>query len=445
MNKITRVTIVDDEPEIRNSLKQWLTLSGYQPDVYECAEEALKNIQPNYPGVVISDLKLPGMDGSQFLTNLLRIDKDIPIIMITGHGDIQSAVDCIRLGAFDFLEKPFKPEALVEQVECCLAQRRITLSSRAPAILKTGDGLQLLRGFMGSSEKIAQARHQLVDASRSNGHVLINGETGTGKTLAAHTLHALGGGNGSCFKAISCSATSDVGLNRELFGDSSGNDRTVGALEDCRGGTLILEDVEYLSDDQQSRLLARMDEQNSETRTRIVAVSSLQELDGSCQGRLRPSLFFRLTSSQIEMPSLRDRNEDIMPLFSHYIRAFSEEYGREIPVVNSSEKKLLLEAPWPGNIRQLKNFAERVTLKNRRGIDIISSLLIADNEIHLSAMTTEGKPLKEYVEAFERMLIDTTIKRHKGVISSVLDELCLPRRTLNEKMAKYGLQRSNYL
>ena len=161
---------------------------------------------------------------------------------------------------------------------------------------------------------------------------------------------------------------------------------------------------------------------------------------------LRPDLYYRLAAMKITLPPLRNRGEDVLTLFNRYAEQFAEEYGCEAPEVSAQEAAQLLQAPWPGNIRQLMNVAERAVLQARRGSGSIASLLMADDDGMAEAtMTTEGKPLKEYVEAFERMLIDNTMRRHKGSIVAVMEELCLPRRTLNEKMAKYGLQRSDYL
>jgi DNA-binding NtrC family response regulator len=160
---------------------------------------------------------------------------------------------------------------------------------------------------------------------------------------------------------------------------------------------------------------------------------------------LRPDLFYRLAAMKITLPPLRNRGEDILSLFTSLSEQFAEEYGCDAPAVSAQEAAQLLQAPWPGNVRQLINVAERAVLQNRRGSGTIASLLMADNEEVRPVMTTEGKPLKEYVEAFERMLIDNTMRRHKGSIVNVMEELCLPRRTLNEKMAKYGLTRSDYL
>ncbi|MGR3435305.1 MAG: helix-turn-helix domain-containing protein, partial [Shimia sp.] len=185
--------------------------------------------------------------------------------------------------------------------------------------------------------------------------------------------------------------------------------------------------------------------QGTPAETRVVAICNLQEQGKSCEDALRPDLFYRLAALRITVPPLRTRGEDILTLFTRLGDQFADEYGCDAPQVTAQEAAQLLQAPWPGNVRQLINVAERAVLQNRRGSGTIASLLMAGPEEERPVMTTEGKPLKEYVEAFERMLIDNTMRRHKGSIAGVMEELCLPRRTLNEKMAKYGLQRTDYL
>jgi len=216
-------------------------------------------------------------------------------------------------------------------------------------------------------------------------------------------------------------------------------------MEEARGGTLVLEDIEALPDSLQARLLSVLNDQGTPAETRIIAISNLQQQDKTLEDVLRPDLFYRLGALRITLPPLRQRGEDILTLFTRLSDQFAEEYGCEAPKVTAQEAAQLLQAPWPGNVRQLINVAERAVLQARRGQGTIASLLMADHDDMKPVMTTEGKPLKEYVEAFERMLIDNTMRRHKGSIQAVMDELCLPRRTLNEKMAKYALQRQDYL
>ena len=288
-------------------------------------------------------------------------------------------------------------------------------------------------------------KEDILDLGQADGHVLIDGETGTGKTLVAHALHAVGSRAGKRFVLVSCAAMDEDALGQRLFGPVAPEDPYLPAVEEARGGTLVLEDIEALSDAMQARLLSVINEQGTPAETRIIAISNLQEQDRTCEDALRSDLFYRLAALRITIPPLRARGEDILSLFTRLSEQFAEEYGCVAPEVSAQEAAQLLQAPWPGNVRQLINIAERAVLQTRRGSGTIASLLMNDHDEMTPVMTTEGKPLKEYVEAFERMLIDNTMRRHKGSIAAVMDELCLPRRTLNEKMAKYGLQRSDYL
>ena len=444
MSKAMKVAIVDDEKDMRQSISQWLALSGFDTETYSSAEEALKGLGNDFPGIVVSDIKMPGMDGMQFLRKLKGVDSSLPVIMITGHGDVPMAVEAMRMGAFDFLEKPFNPDRMTELAKKATQARRLTLDNRVLR-RELSDGSALIKKLIGQSPPMERLKEDILDLGQADGHVLIEGETGTGKTLVAHALHAVGARASRKFVLLSCSAFDEDSLSRRLFGPAQ-DDEPIPAIEEARGGTLVLEDIEALIQPLQSRLLTAINDQGTPAETRIIAICNLQEQDKTCESVLRPDLFYRLAALRITVPPLRQRGEDILTLFTRLSEQFAEEYGCDAPDVSAQEAAQLLQAPWSGNVRQLFNVAERAVLQNRRGSGTIASLLMADTDEEMkSAMTTEGKPLKEFVEAFERMLIDNTMRRHKGSIIAVMDELCLPRRTLNEKMAKYGLQRSEYL
>jgi len=442
MARAMKVAIVDDEADMRQSISQWLALSGFDTETYPSAEEALKAIGPEFPGVVVSDIKMPGMDGMAFLKRLMGMDSGLPVILITGHGDVPMAVEAMRVGAFDFLEKPFNPDRMTELAKRATHNRRLTLDNRALR-RELSDGSILMKKLIGTSGVMERLREDILDLGQADSHVLIDGETGTGKTLVAHALHAVGPRAGRKFVTVSCAAWSEDQLTAKLFGPAE--DGGIPLVEEARGGTICLEDIEALSHALQSRLLTLINEQGTPPDTRIIAICNNHAPDKTVEDALRPDLFYRLGAMTILLPPLRARGEDILTLFTRMSEQFAEEYGCDAPQVTAQEAAQLLQAPWPGNVRQLVNIAERAVLQNRRGSGSIASLLMADNESSGPAMTTEGKPLKDYVEAFERMLIDNTMRRHKGSIVAVMDELCLPRRTLNEKMAKYGLARGDYV
>jgi DNA-binding NtrC family response regulator len=441
MSRKLKIAIVDDEPDMRESISQWLVLSGFETETYPSAEDALKVIGSDWPGIVVSDIRMPGMDGIAFLKRLMGLDSGLPVILITGHGDGPMAVEAMRIGAMDFMEKPFNPDKMTALAKKATQMRRMTLDNRALR-RDLSEGQQVMSKLIGTSPVMERLREDILDLGQADGHVLIDGETGTGKTLVAHALHAVGPRASRKFVPVSCAAYSDEALSARLFGPLEDG---IPAVEEARGGTLCLEDIEALSESLQARLLAFISEGGSPAETRIIAISNARGEGRKAEDSLRPDLFYRLSALKITLPPLRARGEDILSLFTRMTEQFSEEYGCEPPQVSAQEAAQLLQAPWPGNIRQLINVAERAVLQNRRGSGAIASLLMADGDDNQQATTTEGKPLKEYVESFEKMLIDNTMRRHKGSISGVMDELCLPRRTLNEKMAKYGLQRGDYL
>src|SRR6056297_418851 len=247
MANAMKIAIVDDEQDMRQSISQWLALSGYDTETFASAEEALGALNADYPGIVISDIKMPGMDGIQLLRKLMGTDSALPVIMITGHGDVPIAVEAMRIGAFDFLEKPFNPDRMSDLAKKATTARRLTLDNRALR-RELGDGTQMMRKLIGASPAMERLREDILDLGQADGHVLIDGETGTGKTLVAHALHAVGSRAGKKFVLISCSAYEEEALSKRLFGPMLPEDAQLPAIEEARGGTLVLEGIESLSE-----------------------------------------------------------------------------------------------------------------------------------------------------------------------------------------------------
>ena len=437
-----RIAVIDDEPDMRASISQWLSLSGFQPETFASAEDALAVVGADFPGIVVTDIRMPGMDGMALLKRLMGMDSSLPVILITGHGDVPMAVEAMRLGAWDFLEKPFDPDRMTALAREALKARGLALESRALR-QELADGGTLMRRLVGNSAEMVRLREDILDFGQADGHVLIDGETGTGKTLVAHALHAVGPRAGRRFVSVSCAGIEDEALAARLFGPVEQGGLPL--VDEARGGTLCLEDIESLSPALQSRLLTFINDQPSPPATRLVAVCNDHEPGRTLEDVLRPDLYYRLAAMKLTLPPLRTRGEDILALFKSYANDYAEEYGCPAPDLGAQDAAYLLQAPWPGNIRQLISIAEQAVLQARRGTGSVVSLVMAENEASGGALTTEGKPLKDYVEAFERTLIDNTMRRHKGSIAAVMEELCLPRRTLNEKMAKYGLSRGDYV
>jgi len=441
------IAIVDDEEDMRLSIAQFLSLSGHQTKTYENPQAALIDIGPDFPGLVISDIRMPGMDGMEFLKRLQGIDAAMPVIMITGHGDVTMAVDAMRIGAYDFVEKPFKPERLADLVKRAAATRRLTIDNRALR-RELSDGTVLLRKLMGDSAQMVKLREDILDVAQADAPVLVSGETGTGKSLIAHALHACGPKQGNPFYSINCAALGEDELAEKLFGKPGGTDGPDrGVFEKQQSGTLCLENVENLSQAMQTRLMGAVEAQeealqDGQPRIRIISTCNSDPDNPKPSDTLRPELFYRLTGLGIDAPALRDRGEDILMLFNKFSHQFAEEYGCEAPEITSEHAAQLLQRRWDGNVRQLINLAERAVLVHRRDATGLSALLGGDKD----ARDTEHgeKPLKQFVEAFEKMMIENSLKRHRGSVAQVIEELSLPRRTLNEKMAKYGLSRGDY-
>jgi len=441
-----KIAIIDDEAHMRDSISQWLELSGFKTLTFENAEAALAEIGSKFKGIVVSDIRMPGMGGMELLKRLHSTDSSLPVILITGHGDVQMAVEAMQIGAYDFMEKPFDPERLADLSKRAIAARKLTLENRALR-RELSDGSVLLRKLMGTSPSIEKLREDILDIAFADSNVHICGETGTGKSLIAHAIHACGPRQGKDIITLNCAAMDDETLSQHLFGPSESADiRPIAETSDAC--TLCLENAGELSADLQSKLLSfieSLDTQDDEPqRVRIITVSSLDEGAPKLKDQLRPELFFRLASMEIMVPTLRERGEDTLVLFSRFTQLFAEEYGIDAPEISATDAANLLKAQWPGNIRQLQNLAERVVMQSQHGAEEVSKLLATAAD-EPSAETPGEKPLKEHVEAFERMLIDNALRRHTGSVAKVMDELVLPRRTLNEKMAKYGLSRADYL
>ncbi|MDB5984294.1 MAG: C4-dicarboxylate transporter [Pseudomonas sp.] len=440
---LNSVIVVDDEASIRDAVQQWLSLSGFSVQVFSRAEDCLAALPEHFPGVILSDVRMPGMSGLAFLDRLQNLDPDLPVILLTGHGDVPMAVDAMRDGAYDFLEKPFSPETLISSLRRALEKRQLILENRR--LLEQADARSRLdTTLLGVSPSLQTLRRQVLDLSQLPVNVVIRGETGSGKELVARCLHDFGPRAGKAFVALNCAAIPEQLFEAELFGHESGaftgaQGKRIGKLEYANGGTLFLDEIESMPLAQQVKLLRVLQEQRLErlgsnqsinVDIRIVAATKPDLLEEARAGRFREDLAYRLNVAELRLPPLRERREDIPLLFGHFARSAAERLGRKAPVLSGPQLSHLLSHDWPGNVRELANAAERQVL----------GLASTEPEV-----IDSGQSLAAQQEAFEAYCLRSALTRHKGDIKAVLHELQLPRRTLNEKMQRHGLQRETFL
>ena len=445
------VFFIDDELHIRRAVEQLLLLEGFRIRTFADAASALKLITPEWPGVVLTDINMPGVDGLTLLKQALSFDADLPVIMLTGFGDISMAVQAMRDGAYDFLEKPFANDHLLDVLRRALDKRRLTLENRQlklQAATNNAPGQRIL----GQSPGIERMRHLIHQILDTPADVMIHGETGTGKELVARYLHDNGSRREGNFVAINCGAIPETIIESELFGAEAGaftgaDKKRIGKFEYANGGTLFLDEIESTPLALQVKLLRVLEErrverlgsnQGIDLDIRIVAATKVDLLALCDQGEFRRDLYYRLNLLTIQIPALRERTEDIGLLFNHFVRVASARYSKEMIPPRPEQLAQMMTHDWPGNVRELRNLAERYVLL---GGDAAFHQQLPDTPSSLNSSMS----LAQRVEFFESSLIQEALANHKGCIKDCMAELALPRKTLYDKMKKYNLERKEYV
>jgi len=428
------ILFVDDDAALREANVQTLELAGLAVRPFAGAQAALGAISPDFAGAVITDIRMPGMDGLQFFERIRDIDHEIPVILITGHGDVPMAVRALQDGAFDFLAKPFAAGHLAASAAKALAARSLVLDNRrlrADAAARTDSPL------IGDTPAMVRLRETIAQVARADIDVLIEGETGTGKELVAAMLHRGSPRSARPFVAVNCAALPETHAEIELLGhvaDAVPGSRfaRTGRIEASNRGTLFLDDVDGMPLSVQSRLLRVIEEREvlplGEQRPipldlRVIASAKpgLETLIE--QGAFRRDLYFRLNVVRLSIPPLRERRADIPPLFAAFVQEAAAQAGRSDFRITDAVRRHLIDHDWPGNVRELRNFAFSAVL----GLTEAAGWEAAD------------QGLTERVRAYEEVLIREALQSANGRVGRALELLQLPRKTLYDKMARAGI------
>jgi two-component system C4-dicarboxylate transport response regulator DctD len=432
------ILLIDDDEAMRRSTEQALDLAGFTVHSLPSADLALTFVRPGFNGAVITDIRMPGMDGMSLLERLTEIDRDLPVILITGHAEVSLAVEAMRRGAYDFLEKPFATQALAAVLRRALDRRALVIENRR---LRAAAGQRddLEARLPGRSAAVIDLRRQIRTLGPSEADALITGPTGAGKEVVAQAMHDLSPRASRPFVAINCAALPAQLIESELFGHEAGAfpgalRPRYGRFEHARGGTILLDEIGSMPLDLQARLLRVLQDRvilrlgSNEPialDVRFLATSKADLAQATAEGQFRQDLLYRLAVATIRVPPLSDRREDIPLLFLQLVREAAARHGVEDRIPDPELLAELSARDWPGNVRELRNAADRFVL----GLD------------WMEGTGPEAQRLADRVAGFERSVIAGAIAAHRGHLRRVYESLGISRKTLYEKMQKHGLDR----
>lgn len=447
-----RVALVDDDEDVRIAATDSLRLAGYQVDAHPGAQSFLDSLRNGYPDVLVTDLRMPGLDGLQLFERVLERDAGLPVIFITGHGDIAQAVEAMRRGAYDFLEKPYASHRLLTAVGHAWEKRQLLLENRRLQQAATQvESAWPLIGATPAMERLRQTIRHIADADVD---VLVVGETGSGKEMAATALHRWSRRAAGEFVALNCAALPETVIESELFGHEPGaftgaQRKRVGRIEYASGGTLFLDEIEGMPPAVQLKLLRVLETRSvaplgtNEMRPvdlRIVAASKVDLGDPARRGHFREDLYYRLNVVTLYMPALRERREDIPLLFEVFSGQAARRFQRDVPPMTDAVRRYLRNHDWPGNVRELLHFAERFVL----GVHELPTSAAGATTSSRDAATGEGT-LAERMDRYEAGLIREALAAHGGDVRATIEALGIARKTFYDKLNRHGIDRRRYV
>ncbi|WP_337267251.1 sigma-54-dependent transcriptional regulator [Oryzifoliimicrobium ureilyticus] len=445
MSELTDVMLVDDDPDLLKATAQTLELAGFAVSRFSRAAAMLAKMHIDYPGVIVSDILMPEIDGLELLDLVRSRDQDIPVILMTGHGDIPMAVRAIQNGAYDFITKPFSPERLAQTVKRALETRRLQLENKAlrEAVDFAEEDLPLI-GQTPAMERLRRIIRQIADTDVD---VLITGETGSGKEVVANLLHRWSRRAKGHFVALNCGALPETVIESELFGHETGaftgaQKKRVGRIEYSSGGTLFLDEIESMKLSTQVHMLRVLEGRvvsplgSNEVKPvdlRVVAAAKKDLNEAAREGSFREDLYYRLNVVTISIPPLRDRRADVALLFNYFIQRASKRFGRETPSIPPQVQRHLETHHWPGNVRELAHYAERFVLGLAEDVGTASP-----------TATPPSRSLPERLDEYEAQIIRDALKASDGDVRTTLEKLGIPRKTFYDKLQRHGIERAAY-
>lgn len=444
------VILVDDDADLLRATAQTLALHGYAVQAHAAPQAALDRLDDSFGGVIVTDVRMPGMDGLEFFGHVRGIDADIPVILITGHGDIAMAVQAMRDGAYDFLAKPYPSDMLLAAIGRAAEKRRLLLENRRlrRAALDSDFGEQ---AFIGATPAMQRIKDTLRHIASADVDVLVEGETGTGKEVVATVLHRLSRRRNQPLVAINCGALPESVIESELFGHEPGaftgaQKKRIGRIEHASGGTLFLDEIESMPPAVQVKLLRVLESRQvaplgtNEERgvdLRVVAAAKVDLGNPAvrAQHQFRDDLYYRLNVVTVHLPPLRERRDDVPLLFAHYVGQAARRFQRDVPALSAAVQAHLASHDWPGNIRELAHYAERFVL----------GVLPPHETAAAPDAGQAGLSLPERMERHEALLIREALARHRGDVKATLRDLGLPRKTFYDKLQRHGIDRQRYV
>jgi two-component system, NtrC family, nitrogen regulation response regulator NtrX len=444
------ILIVDDEPAIQSSLRGVLEDEGYRVTAVGSGAEAIGVVADEAPDVIFLDIWMPGLDGLETLAQLKRVRPETAVVMISGHGTIETAVKATRLGAYDFIEKPLSLDKTLVTVTRALEHVRLE-SENQTLREKLDERSQLI----GETPVMRALRDQIAMAAPTNGRVLIHGENGSGKELVARAIHAHSARSERAFVEVNCAAIPEELIESELFGHERGaftgaHARRRGRFELADGGTIFLDEIGDMSFKTQAKVLRALEEQSFErvggkdtvkVDVRVIAASNRDLQALIRDGRFRDDLFYRLSVIPIEVPPLRVRTEDIPLLVDHFIRVFSTENGKRVKTLSGEALAYFLAYEWPGNVRELRNMVERLVIMAPRDLIEADDLPapLRPKERWSDSGEAKERTLREARDGFERAYILAELRANDWNVTRASERLGIERSHLYRKIKAYGI------